>query len=159
MSYKFAMSQNFAASIACVLTGLVADKIGRRGNGYLGYILVIVVLPLLAFADSTMAIFLGVFCVGFAINYMLNSIQTILAEYYRPEIRNTGVSFASAFVRIGGFVGPLWIGVLKQQGFSFKITILSLLIPALVGMFIIKFLVTEETKGKKACGEILKREA
>jgi putative MFS transporter len=158
LSYKFAMSQNVAASIACVLTGLVADKIGRRGNVYLGYILVILALPLLAFANSTMVLFLGVFCVGFAINYVLNSVQPILTEYYRPEIRNTGVSFASAFGRIGGFAGPLLIGFLKQQGLSFQATILCLLIPVLVGMLIIKFLVTEETKGKKAYGEILNSE-
>jgi putative MFS transporter len=148
LSYSFSLSQNVAASIACVVTGLVADKFGRRANIYIGYALIILIFPTMAFANGLWALFVTVFCVGFAVNFMINTAQPIIAEYYRPEIRNTGVSFATGFGRFGGFIGPLWIGVMKQNGYNFQAIIMSLIIPAFLGMLIVKFLVKEETKGK-----------
>lgn len=148
MSYIFSFSQNVAASIACVVTGLMADKLGRKVNIYLGYSLIVLILPLMAFANGLQTLFLTVLAVGFAINYALNTAQPIIAEYYRPEVRNTGVSFASGVGRFGGFVGPLLVGLMVQKGFNFQTITMLCIVPALLGMLVVRFLVTEETRGK-----------
>lgn len=147
-SYSFSLSQNIAAGIANVGTGYMADRIGRRRNGYLGFILSILIIPTLAFASGEMQLLLSVFFVGFVINYAVNTAQPIIAETYRTEFRNTGVSLATSFGRLGGFIGPLLMGLMQQMGVGFKATIMSLVIPAVLGIIVILLLVRHETKGR-----------
>lgn len=85
--------------------------------------------------------------VGFAINWAISGTQPIMAEAYPTEFRNTGVSWAQAFGRVGGFIGPIGAGWVQQMGFGFTGTFVYFAIPSVMAAMV-AYLFVVESKGK-----------
>lgn len=146
-SYSFSILQNVAAVIGSSITGLVADKIGRRKNIMLGYAVTIVTIILLGFATTQWQVVLFAMFTGFIITFSMTGVQPLLAEAYPTEFRNTGVAWAQGFGRLGSFCGPLISGFVQQIGVGFTGAVSLFAIPAAICAFTI-MLFRVETKGK-----------
>jgi MFS transporter, AAHS family, 4-hydroxybenzoate transporter len=148
-AYALAIAQNAAAIIANTSTGFVSDTIGRKKNLTFGYILSMVAIVLAALVSGSYGAILAVMIfMGFAINYCITAIQPLMAESYPTEFRNTGVSWAQAFGRLGGALAPIVAGIVIGMGLGYANSFLFYLIPAFIGLLATVFLVKRETRGK-----------
>ncbi|EHQ88869.1 MFS transporter [Desulfosporosinus youngiae] len=145
--YSFAVLQNVFGMVGSLVTGYVADKIGRRTNVIFGWIFTAVAILLLGFATNQWQVVICGMLVGMAMNWGLSGTQPLLAEGYPTEFRNTGVSSAQAFGRVGGFMGPIVAGFVQQMGVGFTGLFIFFAIPAVIASFIAFFMI-DETKGR-----------
>ncbi len=146
--YSFATLQNFVGIVGALATGYSADIIGRKKNVTLAYAFTAVSIVLLGFATNDQWLIL--FCivlVGLFMNWGLSGVQPLLVESYRTEFRTTGVAWAQACGRVGGFIGPIAGGYIQQMGGNFTSTFLFYALPATVAA-IVGFFFVAETKGK-----------
>lgn len=145
--YSFAVLQNVFGMVGSLVTGYVADIIGRRTNVIFGWIFTAVAILSLGFATNQWQVVICGMLVGMAMNWGLSGTQPLLAEGYPTEFRNTGVSSAQAFGRVGGFLGPIAAGFVQQMGVGFTGLFVFFAIPAVVASFVAFFFI-DETKGK-----------
>lgn len=148
-AYGLGIAQNGAAIIANVSTGFVSEGIGRKRNLLLGFSVSIVAIILAAFVSGSYGVvMIAMVFLGFSINYSITAIQPLMAESYPTEFRNTGVSWAQAFGRLGGALSPIVIGIIMGLGMGYTNSFLFYLIPVGIGILATVFLVKRETKGK-----------
>ncbi|HBT96033.1 MAG TPA: MFS transporter [Coriobacteriia bacterium] len=148
-AYALAIAQNAAAVIANCITGVMAEKIGRRRNLLVGFAASLVSIVLAAQVAGAYALVLGVMIfLGFALNYMITAQQPLMAEAYPTEFRNTGVGLTVAVGRIGGIIAPVVLGALLSLNLGYANTFMFLLIPIAIGMLAALLLIKKETKGK-----------
>jgi len=145
--YSFAVLQNVFGMVGSLVTGYVADIIGRRTNVIFGWIFTAVAILVLGFATNQWQVVICGMLVGMAMNWGLSGTQPLLAEGYPTEFRNTGVSSAQAFGRIGGFLGPIVAGYVQQMGVGFTGLFVFFAIPAVIASFVAFFFI-DETKGR-----------
>ncbi|HBV89331.1 MAG TPA: MFS transporter [Desulfosporosinus sp.] len=145
--YSFAVLQNVFGALGSITTGYVADIIGRRTNVIFGWIFTAVAILLLGIASNQWQVVIFGMLVGMAMNWGLSGTQPLLAEGYPTEFRNTGVSSAQAFGRVGGFIGPIAAGFVQQIGVGFTGLFIFFAIPAVIGAFVAFFFI-DETRGK-----------
>lgn len=145
--YSFAVLQNVFGMIGSFVTGYVADRIGRRTNVIFGWIFTAVAILLLGYATNQWQVVICGMLVGMAMNWGLSGTQPLLAEGYPTEFRNTGVSSAQAFGRVGGFIGPIAAGFVQQIGVGFTGIFIFFAIPAVIASFV-AFYMIDETKGR-----------
>lgn len=148
-AYALAIAQNAAAVVANCTTGVMAEKLGRRRNLTLGFIISLIAIILAAQVSGAYAVVLGVMIfLGFALNYMITALQPLMAESYPTEFRNTGVGMTVAVGRIGGIIAPIVLGALLALNLGYSNTFMFLLIPIAIGMIAALVLIQKETKGK-----------
>ncbi|MBF0550059.1 MAG: MFS transporter [Deltaproteobacteria bacterium] len=148
-SYSFAVLQHLFGLLGAVMTGYMVDRIGRKNNVIVGNILCAVTIILLGFTTNQWQVVICSVLVGIAMNYGMAGLMPLLAEAYRTEFRNTGVSWAQAFGRVGGFCGPIMAGGIQQMGLGFTGVFVFLATPAVLGVIIAVFFIGE-TKGRTA---------
>lgn len=144
--YSFAVLQNVFGMIGGLVTGFAADVFGRRKNVIFGWIFTAVVVLLLGVATSQGQVVVCGMLVGLAMNWGLSGTQPLLAEAYPTEFRNTGVSWAQSFGRVGGFLSPILAGYIQQLGVGFTGTFVFFAIAAIIAASVALFFVAE-TKG------------
>lgn len=144
--YSFAVLQNVFGVIGGLVTGYMADIIGRKTNSIMGWVATAVSVVLLAVASNQWQVVLCGALVGFAMSYGLNGTQPLLAEAYPTEFRSTGISWAQSFGRIGAFLSPILAGYLQELGVGFTGIFIFFAVPAVVAALMAIFVT--ETKGK-----------
>ncbi len=145
--YSFAVLQNIFAIIGSMTIGFFADIIGRRLNVSLSWFFTAVFAILLGFATTQWQVILFIIIVGFLMNGALSSTQPLLTESYPTEFRSTGVAWAQAFGRLGGFSGPIAAGFIQQLGAGFTGLFIFFAIPSFIAAAVAFFFVAE-TKDK-----------
>lgn len=145
--YSFAILQNVFGMLGGIGTGYVADIIGRRKNVVVGWLFTAAAVLLLGIAANQWQVVVCGVLVGFIMNWALSGTQPLLAEAYPTEFRNTGVAWAQAFGRIGGFLGPILAGYVQQMGVGFTGTFVFFAIPSVIAATVAFFFVVE-MKGK-----------
>jgi len=145
--YSFAVLQNVFGMIGSLVTGYVADMIGRRTNVIFGWIFTAVAILALGFATNQWQVVICGMLVGMAMNWGLSGTQPLLAEGYPTGFRNTGVSSAQAFGRVGGFIGPIAAGYVQMMGVGFTGLFVFFAIPAVIASLVAFFFI-DETRGK-----------
>ncbi|MGC7872514.1 MFS transporter [Desulfosporosinus sp. SYSU MS00001] len=145
--YSFAVLQNVFGMIGGICTGYAADKIGRRINVIFGWVFTAAAILLLGIALNQWQVVICGMLVGLAMNWGLSGTQPLLAEGYPTEFRTTGVSWAQAFGRVGGFFGPIAAGYVQQLGVGFRGIFIFFAVPAVIAAFIALFFIAE-TRGK-----------
>ncbi|MHB8075743.1 MFS transporter [Desulfosporosinus fructosivorans] len=145
--YSFAVLQNVFGMIGGFVTGFAADAFGRRKNVIFGWIFTAVAILLLGVATSQGQVVVCGMLVGLAMNWGLSGTQPLLAEAYPTEFRNTGVSWAQSFGRVGGFLSPILAGYIQQLGVGFSGTFVFFAIAAVIAA-LVALLFVAETKGK-----------
>lgn len=145
--YSFAVLQNVFGALGSIVTGYVADRIGRRTNVIFGWIFTAAAILALGVATNQWQVVIFGMLVGMAMNWGLSGTQPLLAEGYPTEFRNTGVSSAQAFGRVGGFIGPIAAGIVQQMGVGFTGLFVFFAVPAVIGALVAFFFV-DETRGR-----------
>lgn len=145
--YSFAILQNIFGLTGSLLTGYVADRIGRKTNVIIGWALCGSAILLLGYASNQWQVVVFGVAVGFLMNWALSGTMPLLAEAYPTEIRNTGVSWTQAFGRVGGFLGPIGAGYVQQMGPGFTGTFVFFAIPAFIAC-VVAFLFVVDMRGQ-----------
>ena len=146
-SYSFATIQSVFSVVGTMGTGFMADQIGRKKNMALGFLACAASIMLLGLSSSQWQVLAFAILVGIMMNWALSALMPLMAETYRTEFRNTGISWATAAGRAGAFCGPIIGGVVQQLGLGFTGVFAFFTIPAVICTLVTVFMVSE-TKGK-----------
>jgi len=126
--------------IGKIVTGYVADRIGRRAGWILAGVVTAAYLPILIYAASPGNVPYLLLAFGFLYGapYAINS--TYLSESFPAGIRATAVATSYNLGRVGSTLSPVLIGMAASQysiGFGIALLGISYLVCALVpGLFI-----------------------
>jgi putative MFS transporter len=126
---------------------MMADAIGRKKNMALSFLICAACIILLGLSATQWQVLVWSILVGIMMNWALSAVMPLMAETYRTEFRNTGISWATAAGRAGAFCGPLLGGLVQQLGLGFTGVFVFFSIPAVIGTLVTVFMVTE-TKGR-----------
>jgi MFS family permease len=153
-----AIASNGAAVVANILTGFLAEKIGRKKNLILSFMLAGLAVLLLSISLRSVtagALLATALFMGFAVNYSITSLQPLMTEAYPTGFRNTGVSWGQAVGRIGAIAAPVIAGMImnlytdkSNMNGVYSSAFLFFIIPAVIGVLGVIFFIKKETKGK-----------
>ena len=108
---------NVAAIASNVTVGFVSDKIGRKKNLCLSWVLCIVAIILCSvfIVDDPQQTKFVLYVIlmllfGFCLNYAITAVQPLMPEQYPTALRNTGVAWCQAFARFGGSASSIVLG-------------------------------------------------
>ncbi len=149
---------NFAAILSNITVGFVSDKIGRKKNLAMSWILCIVAIILCSlFVQANALVLCTVLMLlfGFCLNYAITAVQPLMPESYPTALRNTGVAWCQAFARFGGSASSIVLGAIATMAIfqtdagatNWSSVVLVLIIPFALG-FICTLLFVVETGGK-----------
>ena len=163
---------NFAAILSNVSVGFVSDKIGRKKNLALSWILCIVAIVLCSVfitydpENSRMVLYVILMLLfGYCLNYAITAVQPLMPESYPTALRNTGVAWCQAFARFGGSASSIVLGAIASMSIfemanpdiakaaetplipNFSMVVLVLIIPFALA-FICTLLFVSETGGQ-----------
>ena len=158
---------NFAAILSNVTVGFVSDKIGRKKNLALSWILCIIAIVLCSIfitydpQNSKFVLYVILMLLfGFCLNYAITAVQPLMPESYPTALRNTGVAWCQAFARFGGSASSIVLGAIAAMSAfqmanpagegtvpNFSMIVLVLIIPFALA-FVCTILFVSETGGK-----------
>ena len=153
---------NVAAIASNVTVGFVSDRIGRKKNLCLSWILCIVAIILCSVfivddPEQTKFVLYIILMLlfGFCLNYAITAVQPLMPEQYPTALRNTGVAWCQAFARFGGSASSIVLGFIAAQPFfasasgapEWSKVVLVLIIPFVLAE-ICSLLFVRETGGK-----------
>ena len=108
---------NVAAIASNITVGFVSDKIGRKKNLCMSWILCIVAIILCSvfIVDDPQQTKFVLYVIlmllfGFCLNYAITAVQPLMPEQYPTALRNTGVAWCQAFARFGGSASSIVLG-------------------------------------------------
>ena len=153
---------NVAAIASNVTVGFVSDRIGRKKNLCLSWILCIVAIILCSVfivndpEQTKFVLYVALMLLfGFALNYAITAVQPLMPEQYPTALRNTGVAWCQAFARFGGSASSIVLGFIAAQPFfasasgapEWSKVVLVLIVPFVLAE-ICSLLFVRETGGK-----------
>jgi MFS family permease len=146
-SYSFGVVSSLFAVVGTLGTGMVADLIGRKKNLAYGFLVCGACVVALGFSANQWQVLVFCILVNIMMNWAMSGLMPLMAETYRTEFRNTGISWATAFGRVGAFCGPIMGGFVQQLGLGFTGVFAFFALPAVICVLLTVIMVTE-TKGK-----------
>ena len=153
---------NVAAIASNICVGFVSDRIGRKKNLCLSWILCIVAIILCSVfivddPEQTKFVLYIILMLlfGFCLNYAITAVQPLMPEQYPTALRNTGVAWCQAFARFGGSASSIVLGFIAAQPFfasaagtpEWSKVVLVLIVPFVLAE-ICSLLFVRETGGK-----------
>ena len=152
---------NFAAILSNISVGFVSDKIGRKKNLCMSWILCVVAIILCALFvshDSLILCYVLMLLFVFCLNYAITAVQPLMPESYPTALRNTGVAWCQAFARFGGSASSIVLGSIAAMAMfheggdpagatNWSMVVLVLIIPFVLAE-ICSILFVTETGGK-----------
>ena len=153
---------NVAAIASNVTVGFVSDKIGRKKNLCLSWILSIVAIILCSLfivddpGQTKFVLYVVLMLLfGFCLNYAITAVQPLMPEQYPTALRNTGVAWCQAFARFGGSASSIVLGFIASLPFfataagtpEWSKVVLVLIVPFVLAE-ICSLLFVRETGGK-----------
>lgn len=145
-AYMLSTAQYVAAILSAIVCGYGVDFFGRKWSIFVGFASTALGVVFLVFAEGVPMLLLASLWIGFARTYTSVSVQPLIVETYRTEVRSTGVAFCAAFGKIAGVVSPIIGGMIMMAGMGATESLLFYLVPCLLGGLLV-FLIKEETKG------------
>ncbi|KAA9163995.1 MFS transporter [Amycolatopsis acidicola] len=123
-----------------IIGGRLADRFDARPVLAVLFLLAGASIALLGFTHNYVFLLVFAGLAGGAFNSVQNLLNSYSPSYYRPSTRSTATAYNFALGRVGGIVGPIVLGGLSGGGAPFKLTIVVLAVPALVGAIAINLI-------------------
>ena len=149
---------NVAAIASNIAVGFISDRIGRKRNLTIAWLLCIaaIILCSLFVAPNSFGLCIGLMLLfGFCLNYAITAVQPLMPESYPTAIRSTGTAWCQAFARFGGSAASVVLGSLAGMavfqtggGTNWSLLVLVLIIPFVLGFICTLVFVQRETSGK-----------
>ncbi|MDR1853190.1 MAG: MFS transporter [Propionibacteriaceae bacterium] len=134
------------AAFSGPVTGLLADKIGRRPAVLITMVLFAIAVVLLGLFATTPALFFLILLLSLTLTACNAVLWIFVPESFPTRVRATGVGFAGSTGRVISFVSPMILGAIigaaGDQAAFFTVAAVS----AVGGLVV--FLFSTETKGK-----------
>lgn len=140
------------AIIGTLFGGWLADTFGQKRVVLCIYMLTAVSLLLLALRPSVAIAYLLIACLGMGTTGLQTLINAYVGSYYPARVRATALGLNLSIGRIGGILGPTYLGFLVAGGITFAGKFYALAIPAIIGAIIIAFVPTSRAKAPQATG-------
>jgi AAHS family 4-hydroxybenzoate transporter-like MFS transporter len=141
---------NMGAVIATVLIGVLMDKFSPFKILKIGFLLAFAGIVIFGnFATSTFIIVAFVSAVmGFFVIGCNSGLMGLAAISYPPDVRGTGLGWATGVGRSGSFLAPVVVGIMLTEGWSVNAICTTNAILALVVILVI-FLMQKVHSGKQ----------
>ncbi|MFC7685319.1 MFS transporter [Ureibacillus sp. GCM10028918] len=138
-SLLFVVALNVGAIVGTIIFGRLTDHWGFKKIMVPLYFLGAIALSAIGLTDNTMIAYLLIGMIGAASIGVQNISNAFVSQYYRPEVRSTGVGAAMAFGRVGGIFAPTFVGILLTMNLSAQMNFTLIGLAALLGGIAIIF--------------------
>lgn len=138
-SLLFVVALNMGAIVGTVIFGRLTDKWGFKKVMVPLYVGGAIALAAVGLTNNTIVAYVLIAIIGAASIGVQNISNAFVSQFYRPEVRSTGVGAAMAFGRTGGIFAPTFVGVLLTMNFSAQMNFTLIGTAALVGGIAILF--------------------
>lgn len=145
-AYMLSTAQYAAAIISAIVCGYGVDWFGRKWNILIGFMATAAGVVFLVFAEGVPMLLAANLFVGFARTYTSVSVQPLIVETYRTEIRSTGMALCAAVGKIAGVISPIIGGAIMMLGFGASESMLFYALPCVIGGLLV-LLIRQDTKG------------
>jgi MFS family permease len=153
-AYGMSLGMNVAGICGNVAAGFLLEKLGRRNGEILGQIIAVCFILIMAWISGGTAILaLSALLVGFAINYVPPSINSMTPELFPTNARASGVSFVASCGRVAGMIAPIAAGALLGMGLSYEWLISCFGLAPIVGLILV-FVFTRGENSSKTLDEV-----
>jgi AAHS family benzoate transporter-like MFS transporter len=135
----FALIVNVGAIVGTLVLGRLADRFGTKRVLIPMFVMATISLALVGITKDFAWLAVLFFIAGACTQGAQNIAYAFVAQYYPPEIRATGVGFASAIGRIGQIIGPTYGGFLLTIAWAPALNIVAFAVPGLVAALAFAF--------------------
>ncbi|ANS75849.1 MFS transporter [Paenibacillus yonginensis] len=145
-SFEYVLLMTLAQLPGYFTAAYLIEKLGRKF--VLVVYLLLTALSALWFghAASEVSLLIAGICLSFFNLGAWGAMYAYSPEQYTTRLRATGVGMATAFGRIGGVIGPLLVGLMRDQSVPIATIFTMFFVTVLVGAAAVLFL-GKETKG------------
>lgn len=138
-SLLFVVALNMGAILGTIVFGRLTDRLGFKKVMVPLYFLGALALSAIGLTNNTALAYVLIGIIGAASVGVQNISNAFISQYYRPEVRSTGIGTAMAFGRIGGIFAPTFVGVLLTMNLSAQMNFTLIGTAALLGGIAILF--------------------
>lgn len=138
-SLLFVVALNMGAIVGTIVFGRLTDKFGFKKVMVPLYFGGALALAAVGLTNNTVLAYLLIGVIGAASIGVQNISNAFVSQFYRPEVRSTGVGAAMAFGRVGGIFAPTFVGILLTMNLSAQMNFTLIGTAALIGGIAILF--------------------
>ena len=128
----FVLVLNFGALVGALGGGWLADRFNIKTVQIVFFLIAAMSITALGYQMPLPLLYLMVGLAGASTIGTQIVTYAFVGQYYPPEIRSTGVGFASGIGRIGAIIAPILIGVLVSMKLPLHMNFLAIAVPAVV---------------------------
>ncbi|MFD0059559.1 MFS transporter [Streptomyces sp. NPDC056690] len=126
-----------AGAVGVLGAGWLADKFGQKRVVLCTYLCTVVSLASLSLAPPPLVAYALIALLGLGTTGLQTLINAYVGSYYPARARATGLGLNLSIGRVGGIVGPSYLGFLVSAGLGLDSKFYALAIPALIGACLI----------------------
>ncbi|MFC9358871.1 MFS transporter [Rhodococcus sp. NPDC057014] len=136
-SLGFLIALKGGAVVGVLAAAQLADKFGQKVVVTTTFITAGAALVALALTPPVVVAYLLVAVVGLGTTGLQTLINAFVGTYYPARVRSTGLGLNLSVGRVGGILGPMYLGWLVAAGLGFDAKFYALAVPALIGGVVI----------------------
>lgn len=136
-SLGFLIALKGGAVVGVLAAAQLADKFGQKLVVTVTFLSAGAALAALTTTPPVVVAYLLVGVVGLGTTGLQTLINAFVGTYYPAEVRATGLGLNLSVGRIGGIIGPMYLGWLVAAGLGYEAKFYALAVPALIGGVII----------------------
>jgi AAHS family benzoate transporter-like MFS transporter len=129
---SFLLPLSIGSIVGSFLAGHTADRIGSRPALAGCYLVSFCSVASAAYTSDFWYLMALITLAGAGFNGAQNAVNAYIAPYYPPSMRSTGVGMCYGMGRLGAIFGPVLIGALMSMHFSYRATVVSIALPAII---------------------------
>jgi MFS transporter, AAHS family, 4-hydroxybenzoate transporter len=120
--------------VGSLMLGPISERLGPHLTLAMSYVLVAIISAVLSTSGTNVVLLYSAsFLVGIVAFGTWSALTALITKYYPPEIRATGVGYASGIGRCGSMLSPWVVGIALASGWKAPQILLLPIIPALIG--------------------------